>query len=56
MMQVLRFEAYMKEEVPEAPSEGFRIRQFSIFYFLVDDSIRVSEVLTWRIWSPWGVP
>ncbi len=34
----------MKEEVPEAPSEGYRIRQFSLFYFLVDDSLRVSEM------------
>ena len=41
--KVLRFETYMKEEVPEAPQEGYRIRKFTIYYFLVDDSIRVSE-------------
>jgi hypothetical protein len=39
-----RFDAYIKEDVPEIPAEGYRIRQFSICYFLVDDSIRISEL------------
>jgi hypothetical protein len=42
--KVLKFDAYMKEDVPEIPNEGYRIRQFSICYFLVDDSIRISEL------------
>jgi len=41
--KVLRFDAYLKEDVPESPEEGFRIRKFTLYYFLVDDSIRVSE-------------
>jgi hypothetical protein len=42
--KVLKFDAYMKEDVPEIPAEGYRIRVFTICYFLVDDSIRISEV------------
>lgn len=41
--KVLRFDAFMKEDMPEVPEEGFRIRKFTLYYFLVDDSIRVSE-------------
>ena len=42
-MQVLKFDAYMKEDVPEIPAEGYRIRVFTVCYFLVDDSMRISE-------------
>lgn len=42
--KVLRFDAFLKEDTPEIPAEGYRIRKFQIFYFLVDDSIRVSEM------------
>ena len=47
--KVLKFDAYMKEDVPEIPNEGYRIRQFSICYFLVDDSIRISELKQVRL-------
>ena len=42
--KVLKFDAYIKEDVPEIPAEGYRIRQFNICYFLVDDSIRIGEL------------
>ena len=42
--KVLQFDAYIKEDVPEIPAEGYRIRQFNICYFLVDDSIRIGEL------------
>lgn len=42
--KVLRFDAYMKEDVPDIPAEGYRIRLFNICYFLVDDSIRIGEL------------
>ena len=42
--KVLQFDAYVKEDVPEIPAEGYRIRQFNICYFLVDDSIRIGEL------------
>jgi EF-hand domain-containing protein 1 len=41
--KVLRFDAYVREDVPTIPNEGFRIRNFTIYYFLVDDSIRIGE-------------
>ena len=41
--KVLRFEAYIREDVPTMPGDKYRIRQFTIFYFLVDDSIRIGE-------------
>ena len=41
--KVLRFDAYVREDVPTIPNEGYRIRNFTIYYFLVDDSIRIGE-------------
>eukprot|EP00286_Rhodomonas_abbreviata_P009235 CAMPEP_0181324586 /NCGR_PEP_ID=MMETSP1101-20121128/20444_1 /TAXON_ID=46948 /ORGANISM="Rhodomonas abbreviata, Strain Caron Lab Isolate" /LENGTH=645 /DNA_ID=CAMNT_0023432783 /DNA_START=141 /DNA_END=2078 /DNA_ORIENTATION=+ len=41
--KVLRFFAQMTDNVPEARSDSFRDRQFTILYFLVDDSIQVIE-------------
>jgi len=42
--KVLQFYAYMKEDVPEIPAEGYRVRSFNICYFLVDDSVRIGEL------------
>ncbi|XP_061142306.1 EF-hand domain-containing family member C2 [Syngnathus typhle] len=41
--QVLCFEAYFQEAVPEAPDEGERIRRCKIFFYLEDDTIQVVE-------------
>ena len=41
--KVLRFLAVMSESVPEALDEGLRNRQFSILYYLVDDSMMIIE-------------
>jgi hypothetical protein len=36
----LSFKAFLKEDMPEAPEEGYRVRRFNIFYFLVDHTAR----------------
>jgi len=41
--KVLRFEAFTTEQVPENLTEPFRVRKFSIMYYLVDDSIQINE-------------
>jgi hypothetical protein len=41
--KVLRFEAFTTEQVPENLTEPFRVRKFTIMYFLVDDSIQINE-------------
>jgi len=41
--QVLRFNAYFKESVDESKTEFARIRKLTIFYYLVDDTIEITE-------------
>jgi len=41
--KVLRFVADMTDAVPESMSEPFHDRRFTIFYYLVDDSIQIVE-------------
>jgi len=41
--KVLRFEAFTTEQVPENLTEPFRVRKFTILYYLVDDSIQINE-------------
>jgi len=41
--KVLRFEAFTTEQVPENLTEPFRVRKFTIMYYLVDDSIQINE-------------
>mmetsp|Transcript_24048 Transcript_24048/g.78235 ORF Transcript_24048/g.78235 Transcript_24048/m.78235 type:complete len:455 (+) Transcript_24048:259-1623(+) len=41
--KVLRFEAFITEQVPENLSEPSRVRKFTILYHLVDDSIQINE-------------
>nr|XP_046261036.1 EF-hand domain-containing family member C2 isoform X2 [Scatophagus argus] len=41
--QVLCFEAYFQETVPEAQDETYRIRKCKIYFYLVDDTIQVVE-------------
>jgi len=40
---VLRFIAYFKEGVVENPTENFRIRPCLIYYYLLDDTIHITE-------------
>jgi hypothetical protein len=40
---VLRFYGYFKESVVESRLENFRIRKVTIYYFLEDRSIMISE-------------
>lgn len=41
--QVLRFDAYFREAVHEKRDENYRIRKCTIFFYLEDDSIQVTE-------------
>ena len=41
--KVLRFEAFITEQVPENLTDPHRVRKFSIMYYLVDDSIQINE-------------
>jgi len=41
--KVLRFDSYFKEAVTESRTETYRIRRCTIYYYLEDDSIHVSE-------------
>ncbi|KAF2975435.1 hypothetical protein EK904_002001 [Melospiza melodia maxima] len=41
--QVLCFDAYFEEEVPEKHQELYRIRHCKIYFFLEDDTIQVTE-------------
>ncbi|RMC06229.1 hypothetical protein DUI87_15660 [Hirundo rustica rustica] len=41
--QVLNFDAYFEEEVPEKNQELYRIRHCKIYYYLEDDTIQVIE-------------
>ena len=53
--KVLRFDAYVREDVPTVPNEGYRIRNFNIYYFLVDDSIRIGEIKQENSGLPQGI-
>ena len=41
--QVLRFYAYFKEGVVERPDETWRLRKCTMYYYLEDDTLQVSE-------------
>ncbi|CAJ1078908.1 EF-hand domain-containing family member C2 [Xyrichtys novacula] len=41
--QVLCFEAYFQEAVPETQTETYRIRKFKIYFYMEDDTIQVVE-------------
>jgi hypothetical protein len=40
---VLRFSGYFKEAVVESALENYRIRKLTIFYYLEDHSISITE-------------
>jgi len=41
--KVLRFDAWFREAFADGPTEDYRIRKCILYYYLVDDSIRVAE-------------
>lgn len=41
--QVLRFNAYFKETVDESKIEHSRIRKLTLFYYMVDDTLEITE-------------
>ena len=40
---VLRFSGFFKESVVESALENFRVRKVTIFYYLEDHSISITE-------------
>lgn len=52
--QVLRFHAYFKESVVESRLENYRIRKVTIFYFLEDKSIMITEPKITNAGQPQG--
>lgn len=40
---MLRWFAYFEEVVPESAEEQYRIRRFTILYYLEDDTLEVTE-------------
>ncbi|KAL2768831.1 EF-hand domain-containing family member C2 [Daubentonia madagascariensis] len=41
--QVLSFDAYLEDEVPDKSQEHYRIRRYKIYFYLEDDTIQVNE-------------
>ncbi|XP_034504673.1 EF-hand domain-containing family member C2 isoform X2 [Ailuropoda melanoleuca] len=41
--QVLSFDAYLEDEVPDKRQENYRIRCYKIYFYLEDDTIQVNE-------------
>ncbi|XP_077920036.1 EF-hand domain-containing family member C2 isoform X4 [Halichoerus grypus] len=41
--QVLSFDAYLEDEVPDKSQENYRIRRYKIYFYLEDDTIQVNE-------------
>ncbi|XP_008568706.1 PREDICTED: EF-hand domain-containing family member C2 [Galeopterus variegatus] len=41
--QVLSFDAYLEDEVPDKSRENYRIRRYKIYFYLEDDTIQVNE-------------
>ncbi|XP_012498259.1 PREDICTED: EF-hand domain-containing family member C2 [Propithecus coquereli] len=41
--QVLSFDAYLEDEVPDKSQENYRIRRYKIYFYPEDDTIQVNE-------------
>lgn len=41
--KVLRFDAFFSEAIPNSPYESERVRKCTLLYYLVDDSVQISE-------------
>lgn len=52
--QVLRFHGYFKESVVESRLENYRIRRVTVFYYLEDKSIMVTEPRVENSGTPQG--
>ena len=53
--QVLRFSAYFQEHVVEDPTENFRLRKCTIYYYLDDDTFHILEPRVENSGIPQGV-
>ncbi|NXQ86574.1 EFHC1 protein, partial [Nyctibius grandis] len=52
--KVLKFDAYFQEEVPLSAVERYRVRQVTIYYYLEDDSMSVTEPVVQNSGIPQG--
>mmetsp|Transcript_42674 Transcript_42674/g.134421 ORF Transcript_42674/g.134421 Transcript_42674/m.134421 type:complete len:136 (+) Transcript_42674:505-912(+) len=41
--KVLKFEAFLKDEIPDSQGD-YSIRKFSVWYYLVDNSLKINEI------------
>uniref|UniRef100_A0A8C0DX56 EF-hand domain-containing family member C2 n=1 Tax=Balaenoptera musculus TaxID=9771 RepID=A0A8C0DX56_BALMU len=53
--QVLSFDAYLEDEVPDKIQENYRIRCYKIYFYLEDDTIQVNEPALKNSGLPQGI-
>ncbi|XP_065771772.1 EF-hand domain-containing family member C2 isoform X3 [Muntiacus reevesi] len=53
--QVLSFDAYLEDEVPDKSQENYRIRRYKIYFYLEDDTIEVNEPVLKNSGLPQGL-
>ena len=53
--QVLRFSGYFKESVSESKIEFARVRKLTLFYYLVDDTLEITEMKESNSGLPQGI-
>ncbi|XP_040122081.1 EF-hand domain-containing family member C2 [Oryx dammah] len=53
--QVLSFDAYLEDEVPDKSQENYRIRCYKIYFYLEDDTVEVNEPVLKNSGLPQGI-
>ncbi|XP_057573300.1 EF-hand domain-containing family member C2 [Hippopotamus amphibius kiboko] len=53
--QVLSFDAYLEDKVPDKSQENYRIRRYKIYFYLEDDTIQVNEPALKNSGLPQGI-
>ncbi|XP_059739789.1 EF-hand domain-containing family member C2 isoform X5 [Bos taurus] len=53
--QVLSFDAYLEDEVPDKSQENYRIRRYKIYFYLEDDTVEVNEPVLQNSGLPQGI-
>ncbi|XP_070146022.1 EF-hand domain-containing family member C2 isoform X1 [Ovis canadensis] len=53
--QVLSFDAYVEDEVPDKSQENYRIRCYKIYFYLEDDTVEVNEPVLKNSGLPQGI-
>ncbi|XP_044792556.2 EF-hand domain-containing family member C2 isoform X2 [Bubalus bubalis] len=53
--QVLSFDAYLEDEVPDKSQGNYRIRRYKIYFYLEDDTVEVNEPVLQNSGLPQGI-